>query len=738
MLYPAPRSLGRLVLLGFATCLLLPGTIPAADHPVEGRLLRLRDGGVENKRLGRFVAARQPAVDLAEIPDPRTVPSSVQIRGVDPGDGSSGVIDLAPERWQPLGTPPGSKGWKYFHRERGVGATRVVIRGGAAGARILFVARRAHWPYEVTQPQGPVLVHLQLGDELYCAAFQQFARNEVRPNGVGIAVARNSPPPVSCTCGNTEVEPPEECDDGNLVDGDGCDSNCTVTGCGNGIVTAGEECDDGNDNNDDACTNACTLNVCGDGHLHTGVEECDDGNLTDGDGCDSNCTATGCGNGIATAGEECDDGGFSATCDDDCTFTDCGDGTLNQAADEQCDDGNTEDGDGCDSSCQFEGGGDLCAGVPQSSGTAIRSEVVASGLSGPVQVIAPPGDVDRIFIVEKAGRIRILRDGALLPTPFLNVTSKVSGGFEQGLLSMAFHPSYAGNGRFFVNYTNTSGNTVIARYVVSGDPDIADAASETILLTVAQPFANHNGGQLAFAPDGTLYAGMGDGGSGGDPLENGQSDTTVHGKMLRMNVDVETPPYYAVPPTNPNPGAGAPLGLIWAKGLRNPWRFSFDRLNGDLVIADVGQNAREEINLQRASSAGGENYGWDIFEGTLCFDPEPHDPACPSPPTGFTMPIHEYSHSGGACSITGGFVYRGCAMPDLHGTYFYADWCAGFIRTFTISAGGAAQNHADRTIDLGPGGGLSINNPTAFGEDARGEIYVCDQGGGEVFKIVPP
>ena len=276
---------------------------------------------------------------------------------------------------------------------------------------------------------------------------------------------------------------------------------------------------------------------------------------------------------------------------------------------------------------------------------------------------------------------------------------------------------------------------MIARYQVSGDPDVANT-TETQLLTISQPFANHNGGNLVFGPDGYLYVGMGDGGSGGDPLDNGQSDSTLLGKMLRIDVDVNSSPFYAVPASNPNPGAGDPLGLIWAKGLRNPWRFSFDRGNGDLYIGDVGQNEWEEIDWVPSTSTGGENYGWRIFEGNHCYDPSPA-PMCPAT-TGFTMPVYEYNHSSGTptgCSVTGGFVYRGCALPDLHGTYFFSDDCSAFIRTFEIS-GGVVTNEQDRTAALDPPGSQTIDSVVAFGEDARGEIYIADQGG-EVFKIIP-
>jgi cysteine-rich repeat protein len=408
----------------------------------------------------------------------------------------------------------------------------------------------------------------------------------------------------------------------------------------------------------------------------------------------------------------------------------CGDGLAELP--EECDDANTADGDGCSSSCTLEDASALCAGVPSSPSTAIDAVLVGSGLAGPTHVAAPPLDPSRLFIVERAGRIRILdlKDDTLRPTPFLDIASLVRTTGEGGLLSMAFHPDYATNRRFFVNYTNVgTGATTIARYEASvGDPHVADPASARLLLVIAQPFANHNGGQIAFGPDGFLYVGMGDGGGGGDPLEAGQDDTTLLGKMLRLDVDVETAPYYSVPTDNPHYVDGSdPLELIWAKGLRNPWRFSFDRSTGDLLIADVGQNAREEIDWQDAASPGGGNYGWDIFEGSLCFEPAP-DLTCPDPPLGFTMPIHEYTHAEG-CSISGGFVYRGCGMPALDGEYFYSDFCSGFLRTFSIDAG-VAVGHADRTADAG-----SIGNVVSFGEDARGEIYVMNFAGA-LYRLV--
>jgi cysteine-rich repeat protein len=426
----------------------------------------------------------------------------------------------------------------------------------------------------------------------------------------------------------------------------------------------------------------------------------------------------------------------------------CGDASAMRCGDaraegvEECDDGDNANGDGCSATCQLEDPGSACAGVDAVAGTALTTIRVTSGLDLPLQVTAPSLDPNRVFVVEQSGTIRILENGVLLPEPFLSISGKVSCCGERGLLGLAFHPDFEQNGRFFLNYTDTNGDTVIARYEVGADPARANPESERILRTIPQPFSNHNGGQVAFGPDGFLYVGMGDGGGGNDPLETAQDDASLHGKLLRLDVDVDAPPYYAVPPTNPNAAAGDPLGLIWAKGLRNPWRFGFDRLTGDLYIGDVGQSGWEEIDFQPGTSAGGENYGWDIFEGIgHCREPEPPATSCPDP-NDFTLPVIEYANfdngsaAGEGCSVTGGFVYRGCALPDLRGTYFYSDFCSAFIRTFRGVVDGVVQEPADRTAELSPGGGLSIDSVTSFGEDARGELYITDRGG-EVFKIVP-
>src|SRR3954447_18469980 len=310
----------------------------------------------------------------------------------------------------------------------------------------------------------------------------------------------------------------------------------------------------------------------------------------------------------------------------------------------------------------------------------VSLQEVASSL-GPFTGITHAGD-SRLFLTIRTGRIVILENGSPRPQPFLDIQRLTTTDGERGLLSTAFHPRYAGNGFFFIDYTNVQGNTVIARYQVSAsDPNRADPASARILLTIEQPFSNHNGGQLQFGPDGYLYIGMGDGGSANDPDCRAQRTDTLLGKMLRIDVDqnVATPPYYGIPASNPFRGAGDPPDEVWASGLRNPWRFSFDRQTGDLWIGDVGQDRREEIDFQSASSRGGENYGWKVMEGTLCNSSDScpaSTPACDS--AAFTPPVLEYDH-GPHCSVTGGYVYRGARLPQLQGTYFFGDFCTGTI-----------------------------------------------------------
>lgn len=359
------------------------------------------------------------------------------------------------------------------------------------------------------------------------------------------------------------------------------------------------------------------------------------------------------------------------------------------------------------------------SGPTSSNGTpgiGVRLVEVASGLSTPLYLTSPVRDA-RQFVVEKTGRIRVISNGALLRAPFLDISAKISTGSEHGLLSVAFHPSYSTNGFFYVNYTDRSGDTRIERYRVSTNADVADPASAKLILSVAQPFANHNGGLNLFGPDGMLYIGMGDGGSGGDPQRNGQNTNALLGKLLRIDVDRGDP--YGIPADNPYAGGGG-RGEIWAIGLRNPWRFTFDRTGGSLYIADVGQNAYEEINVTRAATKG-LNYGWNIMEGMHCYG------ASTCTRTALTLPILEYDHGQG-CSITGGVVYRGTALPSIAGHYFYADYCQGWIRSLKYVGGALTEQH-----DWSFG---SIGSITSFGEDSAGEMYVLSDNG-RVYKFAP-
>ncbi len=377
---------------------------------------------------------------------------------------------------------------------------------------------------------------------------------------------------------------------------------------------------------------------------------------------------------------------------------------------------------GTSEDCDNDGVPDECEGFTP---TAVQ---VATGLTHPVYVTAPPGDLDRLFIVEQGGRVKILSGGSVLPTPFLDLSGQVSNDSEQGLLSIAFDPDYSGNGRFYVDYTDLVGDTVISRFTVSANPDVADQGSELVLKTISHPSApNHNGGQLQFGTDGYLYAAIGDGGGSNDPPNRAQNTGLLLGKMLRL--DVNNPPGY-VPASNPFVGPGLPLDEIWAIGLRNPWRFSFDRDTGDLYVADVGQSSLEEINFQSASSSGGQNYGWRCMEGTSCTGLS----GCTCGSGALTSPIAVYPHAGGDCSITGGYVYRGCAFPNLLGTYFYADFCSGAIRSFRYS-GGQLSDLQDRTAQLTPAQG-AIQLISSFGEDAAGELYIVSHNG-SIYKIVP-
>jgi glucose/arabinose dehydrogenase len=342
--------------------------------------------------------------------------------------------------------------------------------------------------------------------------------------------------------------------------------------------------------------------------------------------------------------------------------------------------------------------------------TLMLEPVIASGLVRP-DYLTHAGD-DRLFVVEQPGRIRILQGGQLLDRPFLDIADKVTtDGNEQGLLSVAFHPDYQTNGQFFVNYTRQKdGATVIERYTVSkDDPDRAADQSGKVVLVIDQPEANHNGGLIKFGPDGYLYIGMGDGGGAGDrhgSIGNGQDRNSLLGKLLRL--DVTNQETYAVPSGNPFNNE------IWAYGLRNPWRFSFDRVTGDLYLADVGQNAYEEVNVQSAASAGGENYGWRIMEGLHCYNPQE---GCDQP--GLVLPVAEYSHAEGGCSITGGYVYRGSKYPALQGAYIFGDYCSGII--WSLQRDGDQWQMTKRLES-----GVRISS---FGEGVNGELYVVDHGG---------
>jgi glucose/arabinose dehydrogenase len=346
----------------------------------------------------------------------------------------------------------------------------------------------------------------------------------------------------------------------------------------------------------------------------------------------------------------------------------------------------------------------------------------AEGFTQPTHVTNAGDDSGRLFVTEQAGRIWVVRDGTRLEDPFLDIEPLVgSNANEQGLLSIAFHPRFLENGQFFVNYTDREGTTVVARYsVATENPDRADPDSATVLLTIEQPAANHNGGLLKFGPDGYLYIGTGDGGRAGDPWGNGQSLDTLLGKLLRIDVDGGEP--YAVPPNNPFNGNNDARPEIWAYGLRNPWRFAFDRVTGDLYVADVGQNEQEEVHFQPAGSMGGENYGWDIMEGTACFEARSCDQ------DGLLLPVATYDHGSdeGGCSITGGYVYRGKAFPELAGVYLYADYCTGNLWGLRLPF--AAGDHAlIATLDI---------RATSFGEDERGELYLADREGGGIYRIV--
>jgi glucose/arabinose dehydrogenase len=384
----------------------------------------------------------------------------------------------------------------------------------------------------------------------------------------------------------------------------------------------------------------------------------------------------------------------------------------------------------------------LLAAPAFSQATPIGTVRIASGMVRPVWVGQAPGETDpaRLFVLEqKQADVHIVLNGVVQEPPFLDLTAaKVqTGGNEQGLLGMAFHPDFQNNGLFYVNYTSiTGGATIVERYSVLGPPATATAADVTsatvILGPIAQPQTNHNGGNIIFGPDGKLYVGMGDGGNFNDTGTghvaggNAQSGTTLLGKMLRINDDGTVPADN--PWTSPTDGI---MDQIWHFGVRNPWRFSFDADTGDFWLGDVGQDAIEEIDFLPAGSSG-RNFGWRCMEGFSCTGLS----GCTCNAPTLTLPIHDYMHVGGNCSVTGGFVYRGDAIPDLSGTYFFADYCSQQIWSLRYD-GVTVSAFTNRTAELAPGGGFSINAVTSFGTDVHGEMYICDQTGGELYKIIP-
>lgn len=356
---------------------------------------------------------------------------------------------------------------------------------------------------------------------------------------------------------------------------------------------------------------------------------------------------------------------------------------------------------------------------PPGSVTAGLQEI-ASGLAFPLYLTSPPND-DRLFVVEKGGLIRIIENGLVLDTPFLDISAQVSGRAEQGLLGLAFAPDFESSGRFVVDYTDLDGNTRVSLFHVSNDPNRADPASESGVVTVKQPGPSHNGGDILFGPDGMLYIGLGDGGShDGEDDGRGQSLDDLLGAILR--IDVSSGSGYTVPPDNPFVGTAGARGETWSYGLRNPWRFSFDRGNGDLYIADVGESRWEEVNRATVAEGAGRgvNYGWSRMEGDQCLVD-----GCDQ--SGIALPLVQYDHTTG-CAVTGGYVYRGAAIPALQGQYLYGDFCGGWVRSFPAE-GGPGQSVDRPALSLG-------DNITSFGEDAAGELYILTSGGG-VFKIVP-
>jgi glucose/arabinose dehydrogenase len=373
--------------------------------------------------------------------------------------------------------------------------------------------------------------------------------------------------------------------------------------------------------------------------------------------------------------------------------------------------------------------------APALQAQTLKASFVVGGLARPSWVGSVPGESARIFALEQDGRVRIVQGTQLLAAPFLDLDPIVGSlGNEQGLLALAFAPDYATSGHFYVSYTDNNGSSVVARYTnLPPSSNTADPSSAQIVFgPLAQPQSNHNGGCIRFGPDGMLYLGLGDGGGANDSGTghasggNAQAPDTYLGKLLRIDPQNPALP----PPGNPFPGSAIPLA--WDIGLRNPWRFSFDHLTGELYIADVGQSAWEELDVEPAG-AGGRNYGWRCMEGAHCTGLT----GCTCAAPGLELPVHEYSHSSGNCAIIGGEVYRGTIIPLLQGAYIFADHCSGRVWTL-VYAGGQVTQLVDRTAQLAPGGIHTIANPVAFGTDGHGELLLVDQAGGEIYRIVEP
>ncbi len=373
----------------------------------------------------------------------------------------------------------------------------------------------------------------------------------------------------------------------------------------------------------------------------------------------------------------------------------------------------------------------------------LSSIQIANGFTKPVYVCQPPGDNDRLFVLEQKGIIKIIKNGMTVRKPYADLRNKVHNpitpGDERGLLGLAFHANYQNNGFVYINYSDKNDHTIVSRFRVASDPDRLDTKSEKVLIKLKQPFSNHNGGHMEFGPDGYLYISVGDGGQWGDPYNNAQNLGNLFGKILRIDVDTGDP--YAIPDDNPFINNEDAKDEIWLYGLRNVWRFSFDWGKGDVYLGDVGQDLWEEIDFVAAENAGGQNFGWRVMEGNHCYNPKED-----CEPTG-VLPIFEYPNDANymkiltgmdepnvdGCSVTGGYVYRGSAISELQGTYFFADYCSGNIWTFK-EKNGKATEFQNRTEEISLGGGGFTNYISSFGEDNNGELYIVDYNG-IIFKL---